>query len=81
MSKKLVVKLNLDGITELKRGDGVHEMLEEYRAKAAQNLPDGYAYSFWYGKRTSGVAIYPETKEAGLDNYRNNTLLKETGWF
>lgn len=81
MSKKLRVKLKLKGITELKRGDGVHEMLEKYGAWAAENLTDGYAYTVWDGKRTSGVAVYPETREAGLDNYRNNTLLKETGWF
>ena len=81
MSKKLRVTLKQKGIKQLKREDGVHEMLEEYGAKAVQNLPDGYAYTVWDGERTSGVAAYPATRKAGLDNYRNNTLLKETGWF
>lgn len=81
MSKKLRVTLKQKGIKQLKREDGVLKMLAEYGANASQYLPDGYADKVWVGKRTSGVAVYPATRKAGLDNYRNNTLLKETGWF
>ena len=81
MSKAVRVKLKLKGITELKRQEGVQRLLDEYGMRAEQGLGDGYASMVWNGRKTSGVVVYPATKEAGLDNYRNNTILKGCGWF
>lgn len=76
MSKKLVVKLNLDDITELKATPGVQEYLDEL---AAPRTPEGCEAKHWTGRWTSTIVIHPATKAAEKRNLEDNTLLKALG--
>lgn len=76
MSKKLTVKLDLNGITELKATPGVQDYLD---ALAQPRTPEGCEAKHWTGRWTSTVVIHPVTKKAEKDNLENNTLLKSLG--
>ena len=76
MSKKLVVKLDLNGITELKATPGVQDYLD---ALAQPRTPEGCEAKHWTGRWTSTVVIHPVTKAAEKKNLEDNTLLKSLG--
>ena len=76
MSKKLVVKLDLNGITQLKATGGVQDFLD---GLAQPRTPEGCEAKHWTGRWTSTVVIHPATKKAEQQNLENNTLLKSLG--
>lgn len=76
MSKKLVVKLDLNGITQLKATGGVQDFLD---GLAQPRTPEGCEAKHWTGRWTSTVVIHPVTEKAEKDNLDNNTLLKSLG--
>ena len=74
------IKLNLPGINSIMKSEGIKSVLKSVADAVAANAGDGYAAEDprtinWIGI----VNVYPETKEAGRDNYANNTLLKAVG--
>lgn len=77
MSKKVKIKLNMPGINAVMKSDGVKSLLKAAGDQVATIAGDGYTTEEardlnWI----SIVNVYPETKEAGHDNFKNNTLLK-----
>ena len=77
MGKKLVVKLDLGGIAQLKKTAGVDDYLQDL---AAPRTPDGCEAKLWKaGTWTHTVVIHPATKKAEQQNLENNTLLKGIG--
>ena len=80
MATRVRVVLDLKGLNELMKSEGMQNVLNEYGSKIASRA--GAMSGAEYGYRThlaNWVAItnvYPDSEEAAKDNYRNNTLLK-----
>ena len=83
---KIRFKINRAGIRELFTSPEVNNWLQDVGDSVAEIATgmahiDGaeYAARAHNANRTAIVNVYPENKEAGLDNYRNNTLEKALG--
>lgn len=76
----VTVKVNYRGVGELLNSDWAAKCCQEVAARAASRAGEGYAAAEPHktGQRVA-VNIYPATKEAAGDNYKNNTLLKAVG--
>lgn len=72
-------ELNLAGLNELMKSPEMVSILEEAGNRVASAAGKGYESSIWQGSYAAVAYIDPITKEAGLDNYKNNTLLKALG--
>lgn len=72
---------NLSGLRELMKSAPMQSALQD-AGDAVKNMADGsqsgYATDTHVAPFTAVCTVYPSTKEAGLDNYLNNTLLKAT---
>lgn len=82
MSDKLKLKkleLNREGVKELLKSDETLEMCREYAERVQLAAGDGYEMENRSYPERSGAAVFPVTEEAGMDNLRNNTLLKALG--
>ena len=74
---KVKIKLNMPGINAVMKSGGIKGQLQQAANTVAQMAGSGYAAGEardlnWI----SVVNVYPDTKEAGHDNFKNNTLLK-----
>ena len=77
MSKKVKIKLNMPGINAIMKSGGIKSQIKQAGEQVAAAAGNGYTAGEardlnWI----SVVNVYPETKEAGHDNFKNNTLLK-----
>lgn len=79
MAKDIFFKLDMDGLTELKKSAEMKAVLEEMGSSVASSAGGDYDYRVHDADYTSIVNIYPATKEAARDNYENNTLLNALG--
>lgn len=80
MSSKFV--FNIDGLREVMKSPAMLSQLEQAGqdiASTANCSHDGYSTDTHIAPYTGVCTVYPSTREAGLDNYLNNTLLKATG--
>ena len=72
-------EFDLGGLRELMKSPEMSSQLQE-AGWAAVNAADsscvGYMTDLHIAPFTAVCTVYPGTKEAGLDNYLNNTLLK-----
>ena len=70
---------NLNGLRELMKSGPMQSALQE-AGNSVKNIADssqgGYATDTHVAPFTAVCTVYPGTKEAGLDNYLHNTLLK-----
>jgi len=70
---------NLNGLRELMKSPPMQAALQE-AGNSVKNIADGsqggYATDAHIAPYTAVCTVYPSTKEAGLDNYLHNTLLK-----
>lgn len=72
---------NIEGLREVLKSSGVQSMLQEEGNKIAgiaNASAPGYSTDLHIAPYTAVCTVYPATKEAGLDNYLHNTLLKAT---
>lgn len=77
MSSKF--EFNLEGLRELMKSPAMQGQLEQagqMAVNAADSSCPGYATDTHIAPFTAVCTVYPSTREAGLDNYLNNTLLK-----
>ena len=86
MSNGFKFELNDKGVMELFKSPAVQAWLQEcgdYVADIAEEVAqvEGAEYSAraHVADRTAIVNVYPDNREAGLDNYINNTLMKARG--
>lgn len=83
MSKRVEFKLNPGGIMELFKSPEVNSWLQEVGDNVAGIASDmsgeEYEARAHNADRTAVVNIFPASREAALDNYRNNTLEKALG--
>lgn len=80
MSKKVKIKLNRAGVRSLLLSSDIAAAVDVAADMVLQRCGPGYAKEpIYMGKNRSNVQIYPESKAAVKDNYKNNTLLKAIG--
>ena len=76
MSKRVIFKLDIEGLNELMKSDEMQAHLEKAGEAVAKTAGTGYASSVHVADYTAIANVWPDTPEAARDNYENNTLLK-----
>lgn len=74
MSKKVKFVLNRKGVSEILKSGEMDAALESKAGAIVSGLPDGYRAQLHSFKKRDAVYIFPETKEAFRDNWKNHTL-------
>lgn len=80
---KARIELNLPGINEVMKSEGVQELLQQCGQQVAGNASamDGAEYSAsthtinWIAVTN----VFPDSRDAAHKNFKNNTLLKALG--
>lgn len=75
-------EFNLEGLREIMKSAPMQASLSDAGnavANAANASCAGYQIDTHIAPYTAVCTVYPSDKEAGLDNYLNNTLLKAVG--
>lgn len=79
---KVGIKLNLPGINEVMKSEGIQSKLKaaaEQVASIASAMSGGDAYTAGDPRTINWIAVinvYPDSPGAANDNFKNNTLLK-----
>lgn len=76
---KTEFKLNLPGLNELMKSDGMQAVLDAAGEKVQAAAGEGYATSARTGRYIGFCNVYPDSAAAAKDNFQNNTLLKALG--
>lgn len=69
-------KLNLKGLNELMKSDGMQSALNEAGEVVARSAGAGYETSDKTGRYIGFCNVFPSDGKAVRDNYKNNTLIK-----
>ena len=70
------IKLNSKGVQELLKSPEITRAVEAAANIVLRNAGDGYETNNRLGKYRSISRVYPVTKKAKNDTYKNNSLLK-----
>ena len=73
---KVGIKLNMPGINAVMKGDGIQNVLKAAGDSVASSAGEGYAAEVRTINWIAVCNIYPDSKQAAKDNYKNNSLLK-----
>jgi hypothetical protein len=73
---KVGIKLNMPGINAVMKGDGIQSVLKAAGDSVASSAGEGYAAEVRTINWIAVCNVYPDSKEAAKDNYKNNSLLK-----
>jgi hypothetical protein len=73
---KVGIKLNMPGINAIMKGDGIQSVLKTAGDSVASNAGEGYAAEVRTINWIAVCNVYPDSKQAAKDNYKNNSLLK-----
>lgn len=73
---KVGIKLNMPGINAVMKGDGIQNVLKAAGDSVASSAGEGYAAEVRTINWIAVCNVYPDSKEAAKDNYKNNSLLK-----
>ena len=73
---KVGIKLNMPGINAVMKGDGIQSVLKAAGDSVASSAGEGYAAEVHTINWIAVCNVYPDSKEAAKDNYKNNSLLK-----
>lgn len=76
---KVKFELNLPGLNELMKSEPMQEVLDQYGASTANRAGSDYAFRTHVADYVAITNVYPNSKEAALENARDNTLLKALG--
>lgn len=79
MAKKVEFQLNLPGLNELMKSEGMCKDLEEAGGTVASIAGDGYGVRVHQASFVAIANVYPDTAKAAKDNYENNSLVKALG--
>ena len=72
-------ELNLPGLNELMKSDGMQSALLDAGSVVASNAGGDYAAEVHTANWIAISNVYPNSQEAAHDNFKNNTLLKALG--
>lgn len=79
MGKNVKIELNLAGINELMKSAEIEGALLQAGQAVANAAGDGYEAEVHQADYVAISNVYPATKEAAKENYKENTLLKAVG--
>ena len=69
-------ELNLKGLNDLMKSDGMQGYLQDAAAQVANNAGHGYGYDVKIASYEAIAKIYPHSAGAAKANLKRNTLLK-----
>lgn len=78
-AKKKGFVLNLKGLNELMKSPKMQDALLEAGREVAASAGKGYEAEVHTATFVAISNVYPASKEAARENYKNNTLLKALG--
>ena len=73
---KVKIKLNLPGINSIMKGPGIQSVLKAEGDSVASNAGTDYASNVRVINWIAICNVYPDSKQAANDNFKNNSLLK-----
>lgn len=76
MAKQVKFELNLKGLNELMKSSEMEAALDEAGATVASYAGSDYSYRTHQASFVAICNVYPTSKKAAKENYKNNTLLK-----
>lgn len=76
---KVKIELNLQGINEMMKSEEIQAHLQAAGEAVANSAGNGYAAKTSTIRWIAVTNVYPDTKEAAHDNFKNNSLLKAVG--
>lgn len=76
---KVDFKLNLPGLNELMKSPEMVSVLEQAGNTVANIAGDDYGVRVHQATFVAIANVYPDSKKAAADNYKNNTLVKALG--
>ena len=79
MAKGVEFELNLKGLNDLMKSEEMQGALMEYGNKVSMNAGSEYGTRVHVANFVAIANVYPDSKAAAKDNYKNNTLLKALG--
>lgn len=79
MNKAVKFKLNIKGLRELMKSEAMQAHLETCGRAVAYSAGGSYGTRVHTASFVSIANVYPESKQAARDVYKNNTLLKALG--
>lgn len=79
MAKKVKFELNLAGLNELMKSSEMQGALEAAGSAVANNAGGDYGVRVHQASYVAIANVYPDSKQAAAENYKENTLLKALG--
>lgn len=79
MANKVKFKLNLPGLNELMKSPEMQDALLEAGQAVAQSAGSDYAAEVHTASWIAISNVYPDSKKAAHENFKDNTLLKAIG--
>ena len=79
MANNVKFKLNLPGLNELMKSSEMQEALLEAGNAVAHSAGSDYAAEVHVANWIAISNIYPDSKQAAHENFKDNTLLKALG--
>lgn len=76
MSKKMVFKLNREGVRELMRSPAMMNVCRDYAGRALERLGDGYEADTHVGTNRVNAMVSAKSYQAKKENSESNTILK-----
>lgn len=76
MSKKTKVEINLLGINAMMKSAEIQSAVDAAGAAVAQMAGSDYASSTHLASYVAICNVWPDTKQAAIENNRDNTLVK-----
>ena len=73
---KVEIKLNLPGINNVMKSDGIQGVINSCGTAVANNSGSEYAAEVNVGRWLAFCNVFPNSKDAAHDNFKNNSLLK-----
>lgn len=79
MANRVKFKLNLPGLNELMKSPEMQDALLEAGQAVAQSAGSDYAAEVHTASWIAISNVYPDSKQAAHENFKDNTLLKAIG--
>lgn len=76
MTKKVVFKLNREGVRHLMSEDAMQAVLEEKANAICQRCGEGFEVTTYVGKTRANASVHAATTEAYFRNLHGNIILK-----
>ena len=76
MASKVKVKLNMAGLNEIMKSSEMQSHLKSAADAVARNAGEGYGSRVHVASYVAIANVFPNSKEAAIENYGNNVLLK-----